>query len=73
VTVSDVADGLLEVRGLPAKQIGIAAAAAQITLYELATQGASLEEAYMGLTEDSVEYHSSKDRKSGGQSAGVAA
>jgi ABC-2 type transport system ATP-binding protein len=59
VTVRDVADGLLEVAGLSSEQIGIAAAGAQITLYELASQGASLEEAYMALTEDSIDYRSS--------------
>ena len=30
---------------------------AQLTLFELSSQGASLEEAYMALTEDSVEFH----------------
>jgi ABC-2 type transport system ATP-binding protein len=73
VTVSDVAEGVLEVTGLPSEQIGTAAAAAQITLYELATQGASLEEAYMSLTEDSVDFRSSTDRKPGAVAAGVAA
>jgi ABC-2 type transport system ATP-binding protein len=73
VTVADVAEGVLEVTGLPSEQIGTAAAAAQITLFELATQGASLEEAYMSLTEDSVDYRSSSDRRSEALSAGVAA
>jgi ABC-2 type transport system ATP-binding protein len=73
VTVSDVAEGVLDVAGLPSEQIGTAAAAAQITLYELATQGASLEEAYMSLTEDSVDYRSSSDRKSDAEPEGVAA
>jgi ABC-2 type transport system ATP-binding protein len=73
VTVADVAEGVLEVTGLPSEQIGTAAAAAQITLFELATQGASLEEAYMSLTEASVDYRSSSDRTSEAVSAGVAA
>jgi ABC-2 type transport system ATP-binding protein len=64
VTVRDVADGILEVAGLPSEQIGIAAAGAQITLYELASQGASLEEAYMALTEDSIDYRSLVDSRS---------
>jgi ABC-2 type transport system ATP-binding protein len=63
VTVRDVAEGVLEVTGLRSDDIGIAAASAHITLYELAAQGASLEEAYMSLTEDSVEYRSSTDRQ----------
>jgi ABC-2 type transport system ATP-binding protein len=61
VMVRDVADGELEVEGLPSEQIGTVAAQNQITLYQLATQEASLEEAYMALTESSVEYRSSTD------------
>jgi ABC-2 type transport system ATP-binding protein len=61
VTVTDVAEGVLDVTGLASEQVGIAAAEARITLYELATQGASLEEAYMSLTEDSVDFRSSTD------------
>jgi ABC-2 type transport system ATP-binding protein len=61
VTVRDVAPGTLEVAGLSSEDIGTAAAQAQITLYELASQGASLEEAYMALTEDSVDYRSTAD------------
>ena len=73
VTVSDVAEGVLEVTGLSSEEIGTAAAAAQITLYELTTQRASLEEAYMALTEDSVDYRSAADRKSDAPLAGVTA
>ena len=72
VSVVDIAEGVLDVTGLASEQIGTAAAAAQITLYELATQGASLEEAYMSLTEDSVDYRSSTDRHDAAP-AGVAA
>jgi ABC-2 type transport system ATP-binding protein len=49
--------GLLAVRGLSAGQIGDIAAAGAITLHELATNRASLEEAFMDLTRDAVEYH----------------
>jgi ABC-2 type transport system ATP-binding protein len=73
VTVTDVTEGVLEVTGLTSEQIGTAAAAAHLTLYELATQGASLEEAYMSLTEDSVDYRSSTDRTSTAVQSGVAA
>ena len=72
VTVRDIADGVLEVAGLSSEQIGIAAAGGQITLYELANQGASLEEAYMALTEYSVDYRSSA-ASSAAASEGVAA
>jgi ABC-2 type transport system ATP-binding protein len=62
VTVRDVADGTLEVEGLSSEEIGTAAAGAQLTLYELSVHGASLEEAYMALTQDSIEYRTTKDR-----------
>jgi ABC-2 type transport system ATP-binding protein len=48
-------DGL-EVDGMTSEQIGTAAAGAGITLYELTTVAASLEEAYMELTEGQREY-----------------
>ncbi len=47
----------LEVTGLACEQIGRTAAANGIVLYELTPQQASLEEAFMDLTRDSVEYH----------------
>lgn len=49
-------DGSLAVTGLEARDIGIAAGAAGITLYELAPHAASLEEAFMELTRDAAEY-----------------
>jgi ABC-2 type transport system ATP-binding protein len=62
VTVRPIAEGALEVEGLSSEEIGTAAARAHLTLYELATRGASLEEAYMSLTQDSVDYRSAADR-----------
>jgi ABC-2 type transport system ATP-binding protein len=47
----------IEVAGLDSRAIGILAAAKGWTIYELATQHASLEDAFMDLTHDSVEYH----------------
>jgi ABC-2 type transport system ATP-binding protein len=44
------------VTGLPAPRIGELAASASVVLHELAPQLASLEEAFMELTADSVEY-----------------
>ena len=49
--------GVLAVRGLSAGQIGDIAAAGAITLHELTPNRASLEEAFMDLTQDAVEYH----------------
>jgi ABC-2 type transport system ATP-binding protein len=48
--------GALEVHGLTAEQVGEAAAAAAIALYELTPQQASLEEAFMNLTRDELEF-----------------
>ncbi|WP_026939893.1 ABC transporter ATP-binding protein [Humibacter albus] len=58
VTVTSFDDGALEVAGLQAAQIGDAAALAGIALHELTPVDASLEEAYLELTQDEVEYHS---------------
>jgi ABC-2 type transport system ATP-binding protein len=56
VTTTAVERGLLEVEGLTAEQIGTEAAAHDIVLHELAPQQASLEEAFMVLTRDEVEF-----------------
>jgi ABC-2 type transport system ATP-binding protein len=50
-------DGSLSVRGVDEVAIGELAASIPVVLHELAPQSASLEEAFMELTEDSVEYH----------------
>ncbi len=47
----------LTVAGLPAPRIGELAARAGLVLHELTPQLASLEEAFMELTRDSVDYH----------------
>jgi ABC-2 type transport system ATP-binding protein len=57
VTLTSHADGALEVTGLRIEEIGQRAADRQIVLYELSPQNASLEEAFMELTQDSLEYH----------------
>jgi ABC-2 type transport system ATP-binding protein len=49
-------DGALDVTGLTPAAIGDAAGAAGIFLHELAPQSASLEEAFMELTRESVEF-----------------
>jgi ABC-2 type transport system ATP-binding protein len=48
--------GTLEVHGLSSEQIGEVAAQHRLILHELTPQRASLEDAYMRLTGDSVEY-----------------
>jgi ABC-2 type transport system ATP-binding protein len=58
-TKADVeAAGAIAVMGLAASVIGDIAAAQGIVLHELSPQAASLEEAYMELTHDSVQYRS---------------
>jgi ABC-2 type transport system ATP-binding protein len=57
VTVSESEDGVIEVGGLTASQIGEAAAANGLILHELTPLQASLEEAFMDLTRDEVEFH----------------
>jgi ABC-2 type transport system ATP-binding protein len=59
VTTKAVERGLLEVEGLTAVQIGTEAAAHDIVLHELSPQQASLEEAFMVLTRDEVEFQAS--------------
>jgi ABC-2 type transport system ATP-binding protein len=56
VTVTHLETDVLEVRGLASRQIGTAAGAAGLTLYELVPRQASLEEAFMELTRAAVEY-----------------
>jgi len=57
VTVSSTEDGVLHVTGLSAAQIGDTARGLGVALHELTPQRASLEEAFMDMTRDDVEYH----------------
>jgi ABC-2 type transport system ATP-binding protein len=54
--VAAEAGGALSVRGLDAPAIGEVAARRAIPVHEMTSRGASLEEAYLALTADSVEY-----------------
>jgi len=56
VTFEDAQRGALEVHGLTTEQVGDAAAGAGIALHELTPQQASLEEAFMNLTRDELEF-----------------
>ena len=55
-SVTTGTDGLLEVAGLTAAEVGELALARGIALYELAPRRVSLEEAFMELTADNVDY-----------------
>jgi ABC-2 type transport system ATP-binding protein len=56
-TVNSPERGLLEVHGLTSAEVGTVAAREGIVLHELVAQQASLEDAFMRLTGDAVEYH----------------
>jgi ABC-2 type transport system ATP-binding protein len=57
VTVTVTEPDLLVVNGVPAARIGELAAGAGLVLHELTPLAGSLEDAYLALTEDDVEYH----------------
>ncbi|MFF9164561.1 ABC transporter ATP-binding protein [Streptomyces longwoodensis] len=61
VTVVEADGGVLEVDGGKAEQLGELAARHGVVLHELSPQQASLEEAFMQLTAESVEYHAHSD------------
>jgi ABC-2 type transport system ATP-binding protein len=65
VVVSVLADGAIEVVGLTAEQVAVAASAAGIVLHEVASVSGSLEEAYIALTAGEVEYRSSTMAQTG--------
>jgi len=58
VSVASDQSGVLQVQGLTAEQIGTTAWQARLPVFELTTQHASLEEAFMKLTDDSVDFRS---------------
>ncbi|MGW8747216.1 ABC transporter ATP-binding protein [Streptomyces sp. NPDC055794] len=57
IEVVDTGAEVLEVDGDKSEAVGELAARNQVVLYELSPQRASLEEAFMQLTAESVEYH----------------
>jgi ABC-2 type transport system ATP-binding protein len=62
VTVTTDGTDLLRVSGITAEQIGTAAWRAYLPVYELTPTHASLEEAFMQATQNSVEYHAGATR-----------
>jgi ABC-2 type transport system ATP-binding protein len=57
VSIAAIEPGLVEIEGLNAAQIGRAAAENGLVLHELTPQQASLEDAFMDLTSQEVEFH----------------
>jgi ABC-2 type transport system ATP-binding protein len=62
VTIADNDPHLLQVNGLAASRIGELAAQERIVLHELSPLAGSLEDAYLSLTRDEVEYHAGEVR-----------
>jgi ABC-2 type transport system ATP-binding protein len=62
ISVASSAVGELDVVGLSSQEIGERAAAAGLVLHELSPVQASLEEAFMELTQDAVEYRAPTQR-----------
>ncbi|MFI6785513.1 ABC transporter ATP-binding protein [Micromonospora sp. NPDC050276] len=60
ITVPSTGAEELLVEGTSARKIGLAAARRGIPLFELTPPNASLEEAFMDLTRNAVEYESSR-------------
>ena len=58
ITVTSQQSDVLQVQGLTAEQIGRAAWQAGLPVFELTTEHATLEEAFMQLTDDSVDFRS---------------
>ncbi|GAA1022636.1 multidrug ABC transporter ATP-binding protein [Acrocarpospora pleiomorpha] len=65
VTISSTSGEELLVSGRSAREIGTIAASHGVALYELTPQSASLEEAFMDLTRDAVEYQSAPAASAG--------
>ncbi|MEU3709633.1 ABC transporter ATP-binding protein [Streptomyces catenulae] len=66
IAATEAADGTLEVDGVPSERLGELAARHGLVLHELSPQQASLEEAFMQLTAESVEYHAHDGEPVGG-------
>ncbi len=60
VTVRRLDDTVLEIEGRSSEEIGAVAGREGVILHELTVQGASLEDAYLALTQDEVEYRANR-------------
>ncbi len=73
VTADIAQPDVLEIDGLTAEHIGTIAWQHRVPIFELTVKQASLEEAFMTLTSDSVEYRSTDNTGTATQPAAVAA
>ena len=71
ITVTSDQSDVLHVQGLTAEQIGTVAWRAHLPVFELTTQHASLEDAFMQLTDDSVDFRSREPRGGGSPMSAV--
>jgi ABC-2 type transport system ATP-binding protein len=71
--VTSIEHGLLDVSGLTGERIGEIALEARIVISELTPQQASLEEAFMSLTGESVEYRASAEPETSTENVRAAA
>ncbi len=65
VTITSEQAGVLDIDGLDSETVGLAARDHGIALYELTARTASLEEAFMDLTRDEVEYRATATAAAG--------
>jgi ABC-2 type transport system ATP-binding protein len=61
IHTDDGPDGVLEAVGTTLETVGSLASANQVTVYEISPRTASLEEAFMQLTADSVDYRATQE------------
>ena len=73
IAVTSVGQDVLTVDGLTAEHIGTIAWQAGVPIFELSVQQASLEEAFMKLTSDSVDYRAANTTTTNSATAAVAA
>jgi ABC-2 type transport system ATP-binding protein len=72
VRIETVQPSVVDVHGLDSERVGTIAAEHGIVLHELSPQRASLEEAFMELTRDSLEFHTDADSQAAEAKATVA-
>lgn len=65
VAVTSLPDGAIEVSGLSAEEVARAATQTGMTLHELVTLTGTLEDAYLSLTTNDVEYRSTHENMTG--------
>lgn len=67
VVVTALDDGALDIVGMAAEEVAVAASAAGVVLYEVTSVSGSLEDAYLALTAGEVEYRSAHIAGTGAQ------